>query len=156
MDEATAAVKMAIVSQPQEVIELERKIRNMEVEVHALHIERKDANVEITQKKLDLRIAALEKEIARLKEIFFQEKIKRDNERKLLVQAKDIKAEIAKFEHDAMIAEKDTDYNKVAEIRYGTIPNLQTVLANIEKRIEEKRAAGSLLVRDMVTVDDIA
>ena len=73
--------------------------------------------------------------------MLFQQKTKRDNERKLLVQSKDIKAEIAKLEHDAMIAEKDTDYNKVAEIRYGKIPTLQTALGNVDKRIEEKRAA---------------
>jgi ATP-dependent Clp protease ATP-binding subunit ClpB len=56
------------------------------------------------------------------------------------MQVKDIKEQIAQLEHEAMIAEKDTEYNKVAEIRYGKIPSLQTIGENLEKRIEETRS----------------
>jgi ATP-dependent Clp protease ATP-binding subunit ClpB len=54
-----------------------------------------------------------------------------------LVETKKIKEQLQKLEHEAIIAEKQTDYNKVAEIKYSTIPNLQKQLTDIEQKLAE-------------------
>lgn len=136
MDEATASVKMGIVSVPAEIVELERKIRNLQVEKEALSIEMKDMK---NSTKTSKRVSDIEQELSSLKEKYTALKSERDQERQLLTQAKEMKDQIAKLEHEALIAEKDTDYNKVAEIRYGKIPTIETALENLEKRIDEAR-----------------
>lgn len=153
MDEATAAVKMWIVSMPSEIVDLERKIRNLEVEKEALSIEMKNTKKD---EKTSKRIGEIEKDLASLKEQYNALKSEWEQERKLLVQVKELKEQVAQLEHDAMIAEKDTDYNKVAEIRYGKIPSLLTIIENLEKRIEEARTSWQLTVRDVVMPEDIA
>lgn len=160
MDEAAASVKMNVISLPPEIVDLERRIRNLEVEKEALTLEMKDAaktsSKNISTDKKTTRMHMIEKELASLKEQYNAVKNERDAERKLLLQIRDTKEQIARLEHDAVIAEKDTDYNKVAELRYGQIPALQTVLENMENRIEEARENGQLSVHDLVTPEDIA
>jgi ATP-dependent Clp protease ATP-binding subunit ClpB len=78
--------------------------------------------------------------LASLKEKYSALKNEREGERKLLIQLKDMKEQVAQLEHDATIAEKDTDYNKVAEIRYGKIPALQQSIESLEKQIDDARA----------------
>jgi ATP-dependent Clp protease ATP-binding subunit ClpB len=156
MDEATAAVKMSIVSMPSEIVELERKLRNLEVEKEALSIENKEQKWKNKDDKLQKRMSEIEKELSSFKEKCAALRWEWEQETGLLTQAKDMQEKIAKLEHDAMIAEKDTDYNKVAELRYGQIPALQASLDAIEKRVEEARSSGQLTVRDMVMPEDIA
>jgi ATP-dependent Clp protease ATP-binding subunit ClpB len=153
MDEATAAVKMWIVSMPAEIVDLERRIRNLEVEKEALSIEMKAKK---TDEKTAKRIRDIEQELASCKEQYNALTWEWEHERKVLIQVKEMKEQVAQLEHDAMIAEKDTDYNKVAEIRYGKIPTLQTAIENLEKRIEEARQTWQLTVRDMVMPEDVA
>jgi len=62
-----------------------------------------------------------------------------ESERQLVIDSKKLKEEIKKLEHEAEIAEKQTDYNKVAEIRYGKIPNLQNELKKSEENIEKAK-----------------
>lgn len=152
MDEATAAVKMNLVSLPPEITDLERKIRNLEVEKEALGMEFKDKKDE---KKQD-RLTHIESELASLKERYQALKSERDQERELLVKEKELKDKIVQTEHQAQIAEKQTDYNKVAELRYGQIPNLKKQLDELENRIEKDRNSGQLTVNDIVSPEDIA
>ena len=156
MDEATASVKMWIISMPSEIVDMERRIRNLEVEKEALVIETKDTADKEWKDKRKQRISSIEWELASLKEQYHVIKTEWDQERQLLTQSKEIKEQIAKLEHDALIAEKDTDYNKVAEIRYGQIPALHIQLENLEQKIESARADWQLTVRDVVMPEDIA
>lgn len=84
---------------------------------------------------------ALDKEIAEYKEKYSAAKHSWDTDRAMLVEVQTLKEQIQKYEHDATIAEKQTDYNKVAEIKYGKIPELQKKLEHIEQRIEDAKQA---------------
>ncbi len=160
MDEATASVKMWIISMPSEIVDMERKIRNLEVEKEALSLEMKDISTKTSSQKSQSvqkkRVSEIESELASLKETHNALKAERDQERQLLTESKTIKEQIAACEHDAMIAEKDTDYNKVAELRYGKIPALQKQLESLDEKIEQARASWQLTVRDVVMPEDIA
>jgi ATP-dependent Clp protease ATP-binding subunit ClpB len=73
-----------------------------------------------------------------------------------LVSSKNIKEQLVDLEHQAQLAEKQTDYNKVAEIRYGKIPQLQKELEELEQKVIEARKNGRLTVKDIVEPEDIA
>lgn len=152
MDEATAAVKMNLISLPPEITDLERKIRNLEVEKEAISIEFKDKKDE----KKQHRLTHIESELASLKEQHQALKYEWDQERSLLIKEKELKDQIVQIEHQAQLAEKQTDYNKVAELRYGQLPTLQSQLQELESRIQQERANGQLHVNDIVTPEDIA
>ncbi len=162
MDEAAAAVKMQIISMPSDIVNLERKVRNLEVEKEALSMEVKNSSArtktadDALALKTKKRILEIEKELASLKEQYGAKKNAREQDRQLLTKTKEIQEQIAQLEHDATIAEKDTDYNKVAEIRYGKIPDLQAQMQKIEQQIETARDGGSLTIHDIVMPEDVA
>lgn len=152
MDEASASVKMGVISLPPEIVTLEKMMSNLEVEKQALHIELKSQ--EDAKKKQ--RIQTIEKELAELKERTTKLKYEWEEERKMLLQSKEFKEQITKLEHEAELAEKQTDYNKVAEIKYGKIPQLQEQLKKLEREITQARKDGTLIVKDIVEPEDIA
>lgn len=161
MDEAAAAVKMQIISMPADIVDLQRRVRNLEVEKEALTLEGKDKKwttkaADAAQAKNEKRLVEIDTQLASLKEEYTAKKTRWDEDRKLLTKVKETQEQIAQLEHDATIAEKDTDYNKVAEIRYGKIPALQTQIQTIEKQIEDARTEWSLSVHDVVLPQDIA
>lgn len=148
IDEAAASVKMGITSMPEELFNLEKKITTLEIEKQALSLEKNQKNKD--------RISIIEKELANLKEEYNSNKSEREENRKLLVRTKEIKEEIQKLEHEADIAEKQTDYNKVAEIKYGEIPKLQEELKTNETKIEESKKEWKIIIKDIVDAEDIA
>ena len=152
MDEATAAVKMDLVSEPRDISELTRQISNLEVEKEAISIEWEAKLSDKQSKRLD----DIETKLADLKERHKALLTTREQERSLLVQSKDLKERLAQLEHEAQRAEQSTDYNKVAELRYGQIPALQSELDKTEAAIEQDRQEGNLAVNDVVSADDIA
>lgn len=162
MDEAAAAVKMQIISMPADIVSMERTIRALEVEKEALSMELKNTTPRAKgeesalQVKQKARVATIEKDLASLKEQYAAKKAAWDEDRQLLTKTKEIQEQIAQLEHDATIAEKDTDYNKVAEIRYGKIPALQSQIVKIEEQIEKARGDGTLTIHDMVLPEDVA
>lgn len=151
MDEAAARVKMWIVSMPESITQLERSIRNLEVEKEALRME-SDGNAQKNKKRLDI----IEWELANHREEYNKLKSDWEEERKLLVQSKEIKEKLQKLEHEAQLAEKATDYNKVAEIRYGEIPKLHQQLKDADDKIQSSRASWALSMNDVVLPEDIA
>ena len=156
VDEAAAAVKMGISTMPEELLKMERQIRTLEVEKESLKLELKSTSDEKQKEKLQKRIDEIEKELAELREKFNTLKAEWEAERELVIKAKKIKEEIKKLEHEAEIAEKQTDYNKVAEIRYGKIPQLQKELKEIEEKIEKAKQEWRLVIKDVVEPEDIA
>ena len=149
MDEAAASVKMWISSMPEELSKMERKIRTLEIEKESL-------KQEIKKEKNQKRIDEIEKELANLREEYNTLKSEWESERQLVIDAKKFKEEIKKLEHEAEIAEKQTDYNKVAEIRYWKIPELQKKLKKIENKIENAKKEWRLVIKDVVEPEDIA
>ena len=74
----------------------------------------------------------------------------------MLVQIKEINEKIKQLHHEADLAEKQTDYNKTAEIKYSQIPALEKQLQEIESKIEESKASWKIVIKDMVDEEDIA
>ncbi len=148
IDEAAASVKMWLTSMPEELVKLEKKIRQLEIEKEALKFEEWE--------KAKDRIKAIEKELAELKEEFNKLRAEWEKDRQLILEAKKLKEEIQKLEHEAELAEKQTDYNKVAEIRYWKIPQLKKKLEEIEKKIEEAKREWRLVIKDVVEAEDVA
>lgn len=148
MDEAAASIKMWITSMPENMALMDKNIRQLEIEKQALSFEKWEKNKN--------RIAAIEKEIAELQESFNKMKAEWEEERWFVFKAKEIKEDLQKLEHEASIAEKQTDYNKVAEIRYGKIPQLQSQLKQLEEKVEKAKSQWNLLIKDLVEPEDIA
>lgn len=154
VDEAAASVKMGMTSLPDNLLKKERKIGQLEIEKQALMIEQKDAKDQ-TLSRISERLSVIEKELANLQESYRVEKSAREADRNLLIESKDIKQQLQKLEHEAIIAEKQTDYNKVAEIKYAKIPALQKRLEEIDLKIAEKQKTASR-INDSVQPEDIA
>lgn len=148
LDEAAASVKMWITSMPENLIKLEKKIWQLEIEKQALTIDNKDKNKE--------RLEEIEKKLLEMKEKYNIAKSQWEWDRKLLIESKEIKEKIQRLEHEASIAEKQTDYNKVAEIKYWEIPKLNQRLQEIEKLKEEAWKKWNIYIKDIVQEEDIA
>jgi ATP-dependent Clp protease ATP-binding subunit ClpB len=118
-------------SMPEDIIKLEKKIGQLEIEKQALSIESKKKNQE--------RISEINKDLAEIKEKYNIKKSERESDRKLLIQTKEINKQIKDLQHEAELLEKQADYNKVAEIKYSKIPELETKLKNIEEQIEKSK-----------------
>ena len=152
LDEASASVKMAMTSMPENLLHMQKKIWTLEVEKSALSAESGNQKDDKHQNRLE----SIEKELADLREKYTVLIADREQDRNLLVESKEIKDQLAKLEHDAAIAEKQTDYNKVAEIRYKQVPDLQKKLEEIDRKIEEAKSSTDSVIKDMVEAEDIA
>lgn len=152
LDEASASVKMGIVSEPEEMTKLQRLIRQLEIEKQALTIELKEKS----DVKKSQRVVDIEKQLQDLQETYTSLKAERDRERQLIVHQKELKESIAQAEHEADIALGQSDYNRVAELKYSNIPQLQKELSDIEQDIDRAREQWDLLIKDQVDPADIA
>lgn len=154
LDEASASVKMSLTSMPEDVLKMQKKISTLEVEKSALLWETNSKWK--SSETHSNRLESLTKQLAELKEKYTIAKSERESDRTLLTQLKQTQDEINKLTHDAEIAEKQTDYNKVAEIRYKKIPELQKKLSLIEEKIEQAKASGDSAINEIVQAEDIA
>ncbi|NNT71500.1 ATP-dependent chaperone ClpB [Flavobacterium sp. IMCC34852] len=144
MDEAASKLRMEINSKPEELDVLDRKIMQLEIEIEAI----KRENDEIKLKSLGLDLANLKEE---RNEIFTKWKSEKD----VVDNIQSVKQEIEDFKLDAERAERDGDYGKVAEIRYGKIKDAQERLDALQTQLAENQA-GSSLIKEEVTREDIA
>src|SRR5690554_373828 len=144
MDEAASRLRMEINSKPEELDVLDRKIMQIEIEIEAI----KRENDETKLKSLGLDLANLKEE---RNEIF----TKWQSEKSLVDNVQTLKQEIEDFKLEAERAERDGDYGKVAEIRYGKIKEAQERLDALQIQLAENQA-GTSLIKEEVTHDDIA
>lgn len=151
LDEAAASVKMNLTSQPSHLVDMDKKITQLEIEKQALLAEKK---AWATDK--DTRLTTIDKSLADLRETYNSARASRENDRALLVQANDLKEALQKLDHEASLAEKESDYNKVAELRYGTIPTKKQELTAIEAQIQQAKNDSSSAINDVVTSESIA
>ncbi len=144
MDEAAAKLRMEINSKPEELDVLDRKIMQLEIEIEAI----KRENDEDKLKLLGLEVANLKEE---RNEIF----AKWQSEKEVVDRVQTCKQEIESFKLEAEKAEREGDYGKVAELRYGKIKQAQEELEKAQAQLEENQK-GHSLIKEEVTSDDIA
>jgi len=144
MDEAASKLRMEINSKPEELDVLDRKIMQLEIEIEAI----KRENDENKLKILGMDLANLKEE---RNEIFTKWKSEKD----VVDNIQTVKQQIEDFKAEAERAERDGDYGKVAEIRYGKIKEATEKLEVLQKQLQENQA-GTSLIKEEVTHDDIA
>src|SRR5690554_4089103 len=144
MDEAASKLRMEINSKPEELDVLDRKIMQLEIEIEAIKREKDESKL----KTLGLDLANLKEE---RNEIF----TKWQSEKSLVEGIQQTKIEIENFKTEAERAERDGDYGKVAEIRYGKIKEAQETLEKLQKELKENQSETSL-IKEEVTYEDIA
>tara|TARA_B110000037_G_C17122510_1_gene506484 strand:- start:603 stop:2396 length:1794 start_codon:yes stop_codon:yes gene_type:complete len=145
IDEAAAKLRIQINSMPVELDEVERKIRQLE-------IEREGIKREGDSKK----IKYLAKEIADLNENKDELRAKWEGEKQVIDGTQQVKELIENLKFEAQQAERDGDFGKVAEIRYGKLKEAEKSLSDYEAQLEELKASGSQMVKEEVERDDIA
>jgi ATP-dependent Clp protease ATP-binding subunit ClpB len=144
MDEAASKLRMEINSKPEELDVLDRKIMQLEIEMEAI----KRENDESKLKGLGMDLANLKEE---RNEIFTKWKSEKD----VVDSIQNVKQEIEDFKTEAEQAERNGDYGKVAEIRYGKIKDAQERLDALQVQLEENQS-GTSLIKEEVTREDIA
>ena len=145
MDEAASKLRMEINSMPVELDELERKIRQLEIEREAIKREN-------DSKKLE----GLSKEIAELSDERNSLKAKWQSEKEVVEGIQKVKEQIENLKFEAEQAERNGDYGKVAEIRYGKIKDAETQLEVFKTKLDELKASGSPMIKEEVDAEDIA
>jgi ATP-dependent Clp protease ATP-binding subunit ClpB len=144
MDEAAAKLRMEIDSVPEELDEITRKIKQLEIEREA--IKREDDQPKLEQ---------IGKELAELKEQESQYKAKWQNEKTLLDKIQQDKVSIEQLKFDADRAEREGDYGKVAEIRYGKLQQLQRDIEETQERLHQMQG-DKAMIKEEVDAEDIA
>jgi ATP-dependent Clp protease ATP-binding subunit ClpB len=145
MDEAASKLRMQINSMPFELDEVERKIMQLEIEREAMKRENETKKVEILNKE----IAEFQDKRTALRAKWQSEKEVIESVQKIKLQIEDLKVQATNFE-------KQGDYGKVAEIRYGKIKEAEAKLEEVERKLTEAKESGSQLVKEEVDSEDIA
>ncbi len=143
MDEAASKLRMEINSKPEELDVLDRKIMQLEIEIEAIKRE-KDEN----------KLKNLRSDLANLKEERNAINAKWKSEKEVVDNIQNTKQDIENFKLEAERAEREGDYGKVAELRYGKIKEAQEKLEGYQKQLLER--SESSLIKEEVTYDDIA
>lgn len=147
IDEATSALRLEIESMPDDLDKMKRKMMKIDIELHALKKEKDEESKE--------REAQLKKTLADLKEQSNELEMHWKNEKEVITKIREFKKRFDELKQDAEIQERKGDLQKVAEIRYGKIPNVEEEIRRFEKKLkalQEKRA----ILKEEVTEEDIA
>ncbi len=147
MDEAASRIRMEIDSMPQEIDELNRKISRLEIERHALEKDSSRDGIE--------RIKKIDEELSKLREELNKLKAKWETEKDIITKIKQLKKELDDLTTLEERYEREANYNKVAEIRYGLKPMRQKEIEELTVKLKELQKDGGLL-REEVTEEDIA
>ena len=144
MDEAAAKLRMERDSVPEELDEISRKIKQLEIEREA-----------IKREKDEPKLKQLNKEIAELKEHENSLKAKWQSEKTLVNKIQQNKQQIEQFKFEADKAEREGDYGKVAEIRYGKLQALNDEIDEIQKELHQMQGDAAM-IKEEVDAEDIA
>ena len=144
MDEAAAKLRMERDSQPEELDEITRRLRQLEIEREAIKRENDEQ-----------KLAVLNKEISELEEREKDFRAKWEGERELLNKIQDNKKQMEQLKFEAERAEREGNYERVAEIRYGKLKALQDEIDSIQKQLHQRQGSEAL-IKEEVTPDDIA
>ena len=144
MDEAAAKLRMERDSVPEELDEITRRLKQLEIEREAIKRENDQPKIE-----------QLDKEIAELRDQEKQFRAKWEGERTLVNKIQEDKQQMENLKLEAERAEREGNYERVAEIRYGRLKALENDIATIQKQLHNAQG-GDAMVREEVTADDIA
>ncbi|MBZ9729443.1 ATP-dependent chaperone ClpB [Salegentibacter sp. JZCK2] len=144
MDEAASKLRMEINSKPEELDVLDRRIMQLEIEIEAIKREKDEA-----------KLKTLRSELANIKEDRNELHARWQNEKGVVDNIQNLKSDIENFKLEAERAEREGDYGKVAEIRYGKIKEAQEKLEELQKTVAENQNEKSL-IQEEVTNEDIA
>lgn len=147
IDEAASALRMEIDSMPASIDHMERDIRRLEIEKKALEQEKKIDNAD--------KIAKIERELAEAKESSKKMIIQWNAEKEVIMSMRDLKEQIEKLRVEAENAEREGNFDKVAEIRYGRIPAIETEIVQAQKKLGQLQKDGAIL-KEEVTEEDVA
>lgn len=148
IDESAAKLRIEIDSLPADIDELERRSMQLEIEQQALKKETDPASQE--------RLEKIKQDLADLREQSDTLKARWQQEKGIIQKIRDIKERIDQLRIDAERFQREGDLNKVAEILYGEIPNLEKQLKEEQGRIEELQKDGTGMLKEEVDADDIA
>ncbi|MDT8414465.1 MAG: ATP-dependent chaperone ClpB [Flavobacteriaceae bacterium] len=144
MDEAASKLRMEINSKPEELDVMDRKIMQLEIEIEAIKREKDEAKLKI-----------LHLELANLKESRNEIFARWQQEKEVVDSIQSLKEAIENYKLEAERAEREGDYGKVAELRYGKIKESQEKLTILESQLAENQKSSSL-IKEEVTAEDIA
>ena len=147
MDEAASTLRIELASKPTELDRLDRKVRQLEVEREALKKEKDDAS-----KK---RLSTIEKEIAGLKEAQKEIETRWSTEKKFVDVIRESNKEMDRLREESMQAEREGNLTRVAEIRYGKLPEREKKIKEAETKLAEIQK-GTPILKEEVTEEDIA
>ena len=147
IDEAASRLRMQIDSKPQELDEIDRPIMQLEIEREALKKEKDDASKH--------RLSVLEEEVANLRERSAELTSRWQVERDAITRVRDLKQNIDTVQVEAEQAERAYDLQKAAELRYGTLRQLENELQEAEDRVRAIQTSGALL-KEEVDSEEIA
>ena len=148
VDESAAKLKMEITSKPEELDEVDRKILQLEMERLSIAKEDDEASRE--------RLEKLEKELANLKEEQSRFNAQWQSEKEVIDQIRELKENIEQMNVEIQQAERDYDYNRAAELKFGKLAQLQQQVKSLEAQLAERQTTGQTLLREEVTESDIA
>jgi ATP-dependent Clp protease ATP-binding subunit ClpB len=148
VDESAAKLKMEITSKPEELDEIDRKILQLEMERLSLKNESDRASQD--------RLGRLEKELADFKEEQSSLNAQWQAEKQVIDKIQTVKEEIDRVNNEVQRAERDYDLNRAAELKYGSLTNLQRQLEEAESNLTQAQTTGHPMLRDEVTEADIA
>jgi ATP-dependent Clp protease ATP-binding subunit ClpB len=148
LDEAAARLRIAIDSLPPEIDEVARRIRQLEIERVSLAKEEAES--------ARARLADLDAELADLRERDAGMRHRWEREKGIIGQLQAAKEELEQLREQAAAAEREGDYERASELRYGRLPELQQQVDAAQQRIEELRSEGESLLEEEVTETDIA
>jgi ATP-dependent Clp protease ATP-binding subunit ClpB len=144
IDEAASKLRLEMNSVPESIDDIERRIRQLEIEREA-----------IKREGGDKKSQELDEQIANLKEERNNMRSKWEQERNIIDQIQQNKEAIENYKHEAKVAEREGDYGKVAELRYGKIKEAENQVENLQKELQEIQGEDALIKED-VEDEDIA
>lgn len=145
IDEAAARLRLEMNSMPEELDEVERKIRQLEIEREAMKREEDKVKVE-----------KINEELANLEDIRNNLKAKWETERNVVLAIQNSKEELEKLKMESARAEREGNYSLAAEIRYGKLPVVHQKLEESQAKLTEMQTKGKMIMKEEVDGEDIA
>jgi ATP-dependent Clp protease ATP-binding subunit ClpB len=148
IDEAAAKLRTEIESMPEELEALERRLLQLEIEREALRKETDDAT--------KARLRDLEKELANIKAERDSLKARWDSEKKIHGEVQKLREVIEMVRHDIETAQRKNDLSRVAELKYGKLPQLEKQFKEAQERADKDSGTSGRLLQEEVTADEVA
>ncbi len=145
IDEAAARLRLEMNSMPEALDEIERKIRQLEIEKEAMKREKEKS-----------KVSKINEELANLEDERMELKAKWEGEKSVVQSVQKLKEQIEQLRYEAQRSEREGNLSHVAEIQYGKIPELQKELEKNQEQLKTMQQAGNMLVKEEVDAEDIA